>query len=179
MLVLLLLGWVAWANEDLEQRLFSKGPAPAKGENGKWGFRSPDGTWAVEPKFLEVKPFRHDVAAAREGKTFWRRPAMAGPWGHLPAPTSLPKWIGCDGFAGLVAYNAPNYLAPGIGEREQTRMVMRAVALPETPTPTFAVIIDIPLSTAIETRLRQETGIQLGELTAFLARGVQPVVGKA
>jgi sigma-B regulation protein RsbU (phosphoserine phosphatase) len=58
-------------------------------------------------------------------------------------------------------------------------MVMRAVALPETPTPTFAVIIDIPLSTAIETRLRQETGIQLGELTAFLARGVQPVVGKA
>lgn len=106
-------------------------------------------------------------------------PAMAGPWGHLPAPTSLPKWIGCDGFAGLVAYNAPNSLAPGIGEREQTRMVMRAVALPETPTPTFAVIIDIPLSTAIETRLRQETGIQLGELTAFLARGVQPVVGKA
>ena len=105
-------------------------------------------------------------------------PTVAGPWGHLPAPTSLPKWIGCDGFAGLVAYNASNALSPSPGEKEQTRMVMRAVALPETPTPTFAVIIDIPLSTAIESRLRQETGIQLGEITAFLARGVQPVVGK-
>ena len=32
-------------------------------------------------------------------------PVTAGGWGHLDPPATLPKWIGCDGFAGLVAYN--------------------------------------------------------------------------
>ena len=78
-LFLLALGFCLQANEDMEQALFSQGPAPAKGENGKWGFRSPDGTWAVEPKFMEVKPFQHDMAAAREGKT-WGYIDKAGNW---------------------------------------------------------------------------------------------------
>ncbi len=34
-------------------------------------------------------------------------PVVAGRWGHLPPPTALPKWVGCDGFSGLIAYNAP------------------------------------------------------------------------
>ena len=33
-------------------------------------------------------------------------PIVAGPWGHLPPPATLPKWVGCDGFAGIIAYNA-------------------------------------------------------------------------
>ena len=41
-----------------------------------------------------------------------RFPVTAGSWGHLPAPTALPKWIGCDGFAGLIAYNAPAKSGP-------------------------------------------------------------------
>ncbi len=103
-------------------------------------------------------------------------PVLAGGWLHLPPPETLPKWIGCDGFSGLIAYNA----APNMGDEPQapqTRLVMRAVALPEVPNPTWAVVLDMPLSTTIESRIQQETGIRVGEVTAFLARGVQPVIG--
>ncbi|MEP6782984.1 MAG: SpoIIE family protein phosphatase, partial [Acidobacteriota bacterium] len=102
-------------------------------------------------------------------------PAVAGPWGHLSPPSVLPKWVGCDGFSGLVAYNSPNTTSGG--QQEQTRLVMRAVALPEVPNPTWAVILDMPLSTTIEQRIQDETGIRFGEVTAFLARGVQPIAG--
>jgi sigma-B regulation protein RsbU (phosphoserine phosphatase) len=104
-------------------------------------------------------------------------PITEGPWGHLPAPATLPKWVACDGFSGLVAYNAPAKTSNG--DTEQTRLVMRAVALPEVPNPAWAVILDMPLSTTIEHRIRQETGIRMGEVTAFLARGVAPVLGRS
>lgn len=123
----------------------------------------------------KVEPAR----AARVPKTLpVPLPVVAGGWGHLPAPTSLPKWVGCDGFAGLVAYNAPATSADGT-EGTQTRLVMRAVALPEVPNPAWAVVLDMPLSTTIEQRIQQETGIRMGEITAFLANGIQPVVGRS
>ena len=50
--------------------------------------------------------------------------------------------------------------------QHNTRLVMRAVALPEVPTPTWAVVLDMPMSTTIESRIQQETGIRLGEVTA-------------
>ena len=90
----------------------------------------------------------------------------AGGWGHLDPPATLPKWIGCDGFAGLVAYNTP---PTGAGEQPQTRLVMRAVAVPEVANPTWAVVLDMPLSKTIEERVQQETGIRIGEITIPLA----------
>ena len=105
-------------------------------------------------------------------------PLTSGSWGHLPPPTSLPKWIGCDGFSGLIAYNAPPN-QKDLAQPEQTRLVMRAVALPEVPNPTWAVVLDMPLSTTIEQRIQQETGIRMDEVTAFLARGVTPTAGRA
>ena len=121
----------------------------------------------------------HGAAAARPSRPLSASlPVVAGPWAHLPPPTTLPKWVGCDGFSGLVAYNAPNGNGDS-GDPGDTRLVMRAVALPETATPTWAVVLDMPMATAIEERIQQETGIRLGEITAFLARGVQPVVGRA
>ncbi|MGZ8255820.1 MAG: hypothetical protein ACXWVT_13285, partial [Burkholderiaceae bacterium] len=105
-------------------------------------------------------------------------PKTAGGWAHLPAPTSLPKWVGCDGFGGLIAYNTPPI--PGQAEaREMTRLVMRAVALPEVPNPTWAVVLDMPLSTAIEQRIQQETGIRMAEISAIDSGDVPPPAGKA
>jgi sigma-B regulation protein RsbU (phosphoserine phosphatase) len=104
-------------------------------------------------------------------------PTSAGAWGHLDPPTTLPKWVGCDGFGGLIAYNAPAK-AGQTAEQEQTRLVMRAVALPEVPSPTWAVILDMPLTTTIEQRIQQETGIRVGEVSAILAGGVPPVIGR-
>src|SRR6185436_16011056 len=103
-------------------------------------------------------------------------PVTAGSWGHLDPPTTLPKWVGCDGFAGLIAYNTPS--TPE-SEPPQTRLVMRAVALPEVPNPAWAVVLDMPLSKAIEERVRQETGIRIGEISASLGSAARPVVGRA
>ena len=103
-------------------------------------------------------------------------PVTAGGWGHLDPPAALPKWIGCDGFAGLIAYDTP---AANADEPPQTRLVMRAVAVPEVPNPTWAVVLDMPLSKAIEERVQQETGIRIGEITASLGSAVPPVVGRA
>ena len=55
---------------------------------------------------------------------------------------------------------------------------MRAVALPEVPNPAWAVILDMPLTTTIEQRIQQETGIRVGEVSAILDDGVQPVIGR-
>jgi phosphoserine phosphatase RsbU/P len=89
------------------------------------------------------------------------RPATIGPWRHLPAPERLPAWIRCDGFAGLLAYEA------SASARTQTRLVMRAVALPQSRKPQWAVVVDLPFTNAIEERLHDETGIRLGETTAL------------
>jgi sigma-B regulation protein RsbU (phosphoserine phosphatase) len=105
-------------------------------------------------------------------------PVVAGPWGHLAPPAALPKWVGCDGFAGLVAYNAPTG-EQGTDSPHATRLVMRAIALPETATPAWAVILDMPMSSAIEDRIREETGIRLGEISAYIGAGVQPEVGRS
>lgn len=115
------------------------------------------------------------AAAARPPRQFPSAlPVVAGPWAHLQPPAELPKWIGCDGFAGLIAYNAPGSQP----NEAETRLVMRAVALPETATPTWAVILDMPMSNAIERRIQDETGIRLGDISAFIGRGAQPITGR-
>jgi sigma-B regulation protein RsbU (phosphoserine phosphatase) len=87
-----------------------------------------------------------------------------GDWRHLPAPERLARWIRCDGFSGLIAYEVAN------GPEGQDRLVIRAAALPAVRRPRFAVVVDIPISSAIIERLREETGIQFGDITAD-ARG--------
>jgi phosphoserine phosphatase RsbU/P len=84
-----------------------------------------------------------------------------GPWQHLDPPATLPPWIRCDGFAGLLAYGEG---PPGSGAPHH--LVLRAVAVPQVAQPEWAAVVDLPFTTAIEQRLRDETGIQLGEITA-------------
>ncbi len=106
-------------------------------------------------------------------------PLTAGPWQHLDAPESLPRWIGCEGFSGLIAYTAR---ANPDDPAEHTRLAMRAVALPDVPEPAWAVIVDIPLSRTVEGRITEETGISLGAVTAApfgTGRGRPPLVGRA
>jgi serine phosphatase RsbU (regulator of sigma subunit) len=97
----------------------------------------------------------HDGRAARA-------PALrVGPWQHLDPPATLPPWIRCDGFAGLLAYSE----GP-VGSGAPHHLVLRAVAVPQVPQPEWAAVVDLPFTTSIEKRLRDETGIQLGEITA-------------
>src|SRR4030095_2879542 len=32
-------------------------------------------------------------------------PAQSGPWSHLDPPTSIPQWVGCDGFSRIIRYD--------------------------------------------------------------------------
>jgi serine phosphatase RsbU (regulator of sigma subunit) len=104
-------------------------------------------------------------------------PIKAGPWTHLAVPTTLPTWVPCDGFAGIIAFDVP----PSVDTPPKeggTRLVMRAVALPEVSNPNWAVILDMPLSLTIEQRILDETGIRMGEVTAFLTEGRKPSLGR-
>ena len=87
-----------------------------------------------------------------------------GPWQHLDPPVRVPAWVPCDGFTG-------NHRLRGVQRPVmETRLVMRAVALPQSASPQWAVIVDLPFTVTIEERLREETGIRLGAATASVAR---------
>jgi sigma-B regulation protein RsbU (phosphoserine phosphatase) len=102
-------------------------------------------------------------------------PVVAGPWAHLDPPTELPAWIPCNGHAGLIAYRELVSTQDG-DEPGRTRVAVRAVALADGPNPGYAVVVDVPFTSTLEHQLRDDSGIQLGEVTALsselqLARG--------
>ena len=110
-----------------------------------------------------------------------RPPVIAGPWAHVEPPRTLPGWVGCSGFSGLLAYShatlrpfdmpgvAPSKVegrqaegGPGSraqsarapivvdgqsvdlsGSVEDTHMFVRAAAFPDSPTPDYAVVVDL------------------------------------
>ena len=97
-----------------------------------------------------------DCQAASAQASAPARPMSLGDWRHLSPPDRLARWISCEGYAGLVAYEVND---------GDPRLVIRAVALPDVRKPQFAVIVDIPFSAAIMQRLQQETGIRMGEIS--------------
>ena len=90
-------------------------------------------------------------------------PAAAGEWAHVPAPTSLPSWITCEGVARVLAYDAASDAQRQTGDTD-LRLVARAVALPATRSSGWAIVLDLPISAVVEQRLLDETGIQLGDI---------------
>jgi phosphoserine phosphatase RsbU/P len=109
-------------------------------------------------------------AGATDRRTATPSAMRLGPWKHLDPPSTLPLWIACQGFAGLMAYQE----APGAnGSSGPHHLVLRAVAVPQVPTPSWAAVVDLPFTTAIEQRLREETGIELGEIAAVFPGATQ------
>ncbi len=93
---------------------------------------------------------------------------VAGPWSHAAAPSAVPGWIACEGFAGVLAYsNGP------VGSTSHADgIVVRAVAFPEIARPLFAVVYDLPIGAAVKERLRHETGVSV--TTFAVLRDVAP-----
>ena len=115
--------------------------------------RYPFTSYAIVPvDGLECPAMSVDSAAAV-------RPMRFGDWRHLPPPDRIARWITCDGFAGLLAYEV------AAADGRQHDFVIRAVALPNVRRPRWAVIVDVPFSASIQERLRSETGIRMGEVT--------------
>ncbi len=121
-------------------------------------------------------------ANATPGRTV-NRPLLSGAWAHLDAPTSLPVWVICDGYAGLMAYQAPPMGAAAIRESPlwRTHLAVRSVALPADAIPRYAVIVDVPVTAATGLQLENETGIELGDISTLgmTATDVVPVTGRA
>ncbi|OFV93104.1 MAG: hypothetical protein A3H95_11900 [Acidobacteria bacterium RIFCSPLOWO2_02_FULL_64_15] len=82
--------------------------------------------------------------------------AKAGPWTHLAPPAAVPGWIGCDGVSALFAYSSG----------PDTRVLVRAVAFPESAAPRYGVIVDLPVEGDAIERLRRQTGVTLRSVSA-------------
>jgi sigma-B regulation protein RsbU (phosphoserine phosphatase) len=91
------------------------------------------------------------------------RLATAGPWAHLPPPRSIPPWIDCSGFSGVLAYSHRRMTdLPD----EDTHVVVRAVAFPDSPKPGYAVVADLLVSDQVREQLRRDTGVDVKSVSA-------------
>ncbi len=127
--------------------------------------------------------------------------AAVGPWEHVAAPDTIPAWITCQGFTGLLAYAPPGPTPPAgggaagsnsrlvlrypgqpgqqilVGGRPvttqggSTQLVVRAVAVARVRSPHAAVVVDLPVGQAIRRDLRNETGVEIRGVTALPMSG--------
>jgi sigma-B regulation protein RsbU (phosphoserine phosphatase) len=119
---------------------------------------------------------------------------VAGRWAHVDPPVSLPAWIDCRGFGGLLVYTTnsglgqtpssdPTITIDGrpIPPSAETHLLVRAVAYPESAAPGYAVVVDVPMSEEVRQQLRRDTGVELagfrivtGEAAWLQGRGGTP-----
>jgi len=82
------------------------------------------------------------------------RPQLAGPWSHVRSPESLPDWVPCEGFSGVITSQVGN----------TTQLAVRGVAwVPGRPG--LAVIVDVQLSRSMLDDIGDDIGIKLGGMT--------------
>jgi serine phosphatase RsbU (regulator of sigma subunit) len=78
----------------------------------------------------------------------------------LPPPSpsgSLPRWVSCKGFAGLLLFQR--------ADGHSLRLMARAVALPNRANPDYAVLVNLPVDEKSTAESLELAGIQLGNLT--------------
>lgn len=110
------------------------------------------------------------LAAIRRvsGNTF--ESAAAGPWRHLPAPSSIPPWLlnRPGGFKGTLAL-----VTSGTADE---RLLIRAV-VPSADGLEF-VVADLPVDSDVISRLNDSTGARIEGVTfSSLAKTAAPLVG--
>src|SRR5437870_5347838 len=104
---------------------------------------------------LAVVPFNRPCAQTGGDTTATAAPiAAVGPWAHTDPPPTIPSWIDCAGFGGLLAYSHP---VPNA--KNEVHMLVRAVAFPDSPLPGYAIVVDLPVNDEVARRLRTETGV--------------------
>jgi len=75
-----------------------------------------------------------------------------------PVPSTLPRWVSCRGFSGLLLHRAAS------PESGSLHLIARAAALPNRANPDYAVLVDLPIDQASTAAELAETGIRLGAL---------------
>jgi phosphoserine phosphatase RsbU/P len=94
--------------------------------------------------------------------------AAAGPWAHVEPPASVPRWMTCGGFSGLLAYS----------QGGATEMFVRGVAFPDDTAAGYGVVVDLPDVTG---RIARDTGVTVRSVSAVSVAGVSaaPLAGRA
>jgi sigma-B regulation protein RsbU (phosphoserine phosphatase) len=87
----------------------------------------------------------------------------AGPWAHVEPPRTIPSWIDCPGFAGVLAYSHRRETA---ADDTHTHLLVRGLAFPDAPRAGYAVVVDLLVNDAIRKQLRKETGVELKSVVA-------------
>ena len=78
----------------------------------------------------------------------------AGPWSHVDPSATVPEWVPCEGFTGVLAYvhrRTPD------GPASDTHLMVRSVAFPDAGRSGYAVVVDLLVNDAIRQQLRKET----------------------
>jgi sigma-B regulation protein RsbU (phosphoserine phosphatase) len=107
---------------------------------------------------LAVVPVDRNCGQSSEVKL-----VTAGPWAHLPPPRSLPAWIGCSAFSGVLAYSHHRSAEPA---DDDTHLLVRAVTFPDAPQPAYAVVADLLLNDQVRQQLRRDTGVDVKRVSA-------------
>src|SRR6266849_7757243 len=97
-------------------------------------------------------------AAPSSAQTSDFKPQTSGPWHHIDPPTTLPSWIECPGFSGVLAYS---HRRMANGADADTHLLVRGVAFPDSPRPGYAVVVDLLVNELIRQQLRKDTGVEL------------------
>jgi serine phosphatase RsbU (regulator of sigma subunit) len=103
---------------------------------------------------------------------------VAGPWAHVDPPRSVPAWIGCPGFSGVLAYS---HHRTADAADEDTHLLVRSVAFPDAPRAGYAVVVDLLVNDAVRERLRKETGVELKTVSIAApvkAEDARPLAGR-
>jgi sigma-B regulation protein RsbU (phosphoserine phosphatase) len=102
----------------------------------------------------------------------------SGPWAHIDPPQTVPAWIDCPGFSGILAYSHRRLVS---GPGSDTHLLVRGVAFPDAPRAGYAVVVDLLVNDSIRQQLRRETGVELKSVTAVpprKAEDAQPLAGR-
>jgi sigma-B regulation protein RsbU (phosphoserine phosphatase) len=89
---------------------------------------------------------------------------VAGPWGHVDAPESVPAWVPCARFSGVLAYS---HRKVATAPDEDAHLVVRGVAFPDAARPGYAVVVDLLVNDSVRQQLRAETGVELKNVVAL------------
>jgi sigma-B regulation protein RsbU (phosphoserine phosphatase) len=108
---------------------------------------------------IAVLPVRRECESANAAAiTLPVSEQTAGPWAHVDAPRTVPAWIPCSGFSGVLTYV---HQKATIAADEDAHLLVRGVAFPDAARPGYAVIVDLLVNDHVRQQLRQETGVEL------------------
>ncbi|MCU1384201.1 MAG: rsbU 4 [Acidobacteria bacterium] len=130
---------------------------------------------------IAVVPTEHTcgtVSSEIRIQTAELKAVTAGPWGHVDAPRTVPGWIDCPGFSGVLAYSHKQLVTAA---EEDTHLMVRSVAFPDAPRSGYAVVVDMLVNEAIRKQLRKETGVELKSVSAVppkKATDARPLTGR-